>query len=65
MICFDTQPLIWGVQGYATPGQEGMIVRTKKYIESLNAKGVWSSPRKVEPRLRVVRVVRALEFLWR
>jgi predicted nucleic acid-binding protein len=40
MICFDTQPLIWGVQGYAAPGQEGMICRTKKYIESLNAKRV-------------------------
>ncbi len=40
MICFDTQPLIWGVQGYATPGQESMIGRTRKYIESLDAKQV-------------------------
>lgn len=35
MICFDTQVLIWGVQGYATPGQEQMIERIKRYIEHL------------------------------
>src|SRR3954471_5804382 len=32
--------------------------------DAANVEG-WTSPRKMEPRLRVVRVVRALEFLWR
>jgi predicted nucleic acid-binding protein len=39
MICFDTGPVIWGVQGFATPGQEDMIDRTRKYIRHLDKKG--------------------------
>jgi predicted nucleic acid-binding protein len=35
MICFDTQTLIWGVQAYATPGQEDMVARARRYIAFL------------------------------
>lgn len=35
MICFDTGPIIWGVQGKATRGQEHMVSRTKRYIRYL------------------------------
>ena len=35
MICFDTTVLIWGVQGRARKGQEGMVERTRQYIDSL------------------------------
>lgn len=38
MICFDTPAVIWGVRGVASPGQEGMISRTKKYIKYLEPK---------------------------
>lgn len=36
MICFDTGPLIWGVQGQAHAGQEQFVERTKRYIRSLS-----------------------------
>lgn len=35
IVCFDTGPLIWGVQGTARPGQEGMIPRARAFIEDL------------------------------
>jgi predicted nucleic acid-binding protein len=35
MICFDTMPIIWGVQGAASQGQGEMIARTMRYIEHL------------------------------
>jgi predicted nucleic acid-binding protein len=35
MICFDTMVLVWGIQGKASPGQEEMVARTKRYIDSL------------------------------
>jgi len=35
MICFDTMPIIWGVQGVASPIQDEMIARTMRYIEHL------------------------------
>lgn len=35
MICFDTMVLIWGVQGWASPGQEELVGRTKRYVTSL------------------------------
>lgn len=35
MVCFDTGPIIWGVQGRAKPGQEHMVRRTKRYIRYL------------------------------
>ena len=35
MICFDTSPIIWGVQGVSSEGQTEMIGRTKHYIEYL------------------------------
>ncbi|MCX5638245.1 MAG: PIN domain-containing protein, partial [Planctomycetota bacterium] len=35
MICFDTSPIIWGVQGKAHPSQEHMVDRTKRYIKYL------------------------------
>ncbi len=38
MICFDTSPLIWGVRGQAEEGQEGMILRTQKFIRYLQKK---------------------------
>ena len=36
MICFDTTILIWGVQGQAKSGQEEMVGRTRRFIESLH-----------------------------
>lgn len=35
MICFDTMVLVWGIQGKASPGQEEMVARTRRYIASL------------------------------
>jgi hypothetical protein len=35
MICFDTQILIWGVQGTSHPDQASMIERTRHYIAPL------------------------------
>ena len=35
VIAFDTQVLIWGVQGIARPGQKGMIARAQAYFELL------------------------------
>ena len=35
MICFDTAPLIWGVQGKANKDQEHLVSRTKAYISHL------------------------------
>ena len=35
VIAFDTQILIWGVQGVAKPGQRGMIARTEAYLDLL------------------------------
>lgn len=34
-ICFDTTPLIWGVRNDASPGQEHMIERTRRYVQHL------------------------------
>jgi hypothetical protein len=38
-ICFDTAPLIWGVRGDASPGQEPMIERARSFIAELTTKG--------------------------
>lgn len=35
MICFDTSPIIWGVQGEAKSTQSDMVIRTKRYIKYL------------------------------
>lgn len=35
IICFDTNMMIWGVRGVASPGQEEMVVRAKRYLEFL------------------------------
>jgi predicted nucleic acid-binding protein len=35
MYCFDTNLLIWGVQGVSTPNRSGMIDRTRRFIASL------------------------------
>lgn len=40
MICFDTGPLIWGIQGKAREGQEEMVERTQRYIKHLSEKKV-------------------------
>ncbi len=37
MICLDTTPLIWGVQGIADKSQTGMIARTKRYLRFLRS----------------------------
>lgn len=37
IVCFDTAPLIWGVQGSSRPGQEGMIPRARAFIDQLDA----------------------------
>ena len=38
MICFDTAPLIWGIQGKAKEGQEHLVEQTKRYIKHLSEK---------------------------
>ena len=38
MICFDTSPIIWGVQGEAKSTQSDMVIRTKRYIKHLAEK---------------------------
>lgn len=40
MICFDTGPVIWGVQGKAKQGQEEMVERTRRYIKFLSERNV-------------------------
>lgn len=40
MICFDTGPVIWGVQGKAKDGQEEMVERTQRYIKHLSEQKV-------------------------
>jgi len=40
LICLDTCVVIWGVQGAAHPGQEGMIGRTRRYLAGLSKDGV-------------------------
>lgn len=37
VICFDTAPLIWGVRGDSTRGQESEIEKTKSYISVLRS----------------------------
>jgi predicted nucleic acid-binding protein len=39
LICIDTNILIWGVQGVARAGQEGMIERTQRFLRRLAADG--------------------------
>ncbi len=39
MICLDTHILIWGVRGFASPGQEAMIGRARRYIQWLRLTG--------------------------
>ena len=36
MICFDTAPLIWGIQGKANKEQEYLVSRTNSYIRHLS-----------------------------
>jgi predicted nucleic acid-binding protein len=38
-VALDTQVLIWGVKEEATPGQEVMIARAKRYMEHLSHGG--------------------------
>lgn len=35
MICFDTSPVIWAVEGVATKGQESLPERARIYLEQL------------------------------
>lgn len=35
-VCLDNHILIWGVRGYATPGQEDRVVRTRELFEELD-----------------------------
>jgi hypothetical protein len=39
MVCIDTHVLMWGVQEYATDGQEEMIDRTKRFLRWLEGLG--------------------------
>ncbi len=39
MICFDTQILIWGIQGASRPDQSNMVGRTQRYIDQLDRDG--------------------------
>lgn len=38
LVAFDTQILVWGVQGHSHPTQKGMIARATTYIEDLAKK---------------------------
>ncbi len=38
-VCFDTQIIIWGVKEDATDGQEEMIDRAKRFVQSLTDEG--------------------------
>lgn len=40
LVAFDTQILVWGVQGHSHPTQKGMIARAASYIEDLGKKNV-------------------------
>jgi predicted nucleic acid-binding protein len=40
LVCFDTQAIIWGIKEEATPGQEFMIDRTKRFIKHLDEKRI-------------------------
>ena len=39
MICLDTQPVLWGIQAFASEGQEAMINRTRAFLKDLSEKG--------------------------
>lgn len=39
MICLDTLPLIWGVQGAGRPSQSHMVERTRGYLRDLETRG--------------------------
>lgn len=36
LVCFDTQIIIWGVQGAARPSQQGMVQKTQLFLNQLN-----------------------------
>ena len=39
MICLDTQPVLWGIQAFASEGQEAMINRTRAFLKDISEKG--------------------------
>ncbi len=39
MICLDTQPVLWGIQTFASEGQEAMINRTRAFLKDISEKG--------------------------
>ena len=39
MICLDTQPVLWGIQAFASEGQEVMINRTRAFLKDISEKG--------------------------
>ena len=39
VICLDTQPVLWGIQAFASESQEAMINRTRAFLNDLSEKG--------------------------
>jgi predicted nucleic acid-binding protein len=39
VVCFDNNVMIWGIKEQATPGQEYMIDRTKRFLAHLDKQG--------------------------
>ena len=39
LVCLDTDVVIWGIKGEATPGQEDMVPRAKAFLKNLDDKG--------------------------
>ncbi len=39
MICLDTQTVLWGIQAFASEGQEAMINRTRVFLKDISEKG--------------------------
>ncbi len=39
MICLDTQPVLWGIQAFASEGQKAMINRTRAFLKDISEKG--------------------------
>ncbi len=57
LVCFDTQVIIWGIKGAATPGQENMIAKAKALIAKCEEQTV----RIIVPSLVVAELLMALE----
>ena len=39
VICLDTQPVLWGIQSFASEGEGAMINRTRAFLNDLSEKG--------------------------